>query len=456
MVHEDKNESNSSFLDKEKETITRCMHEILDFALGATCMMNLLVKMKGETHTKSKGVSSKMENETEQYTGGQLAKLIGVSYKTIRHYVQIGLLSPEKITEKGYRLYGKKSLEKLQRIMMLKYLGFSLEDIRQMMTKGDVVDSLDKQEKLILAQMKHLESVHAAIVELKSIKEDQKWEKMLEIMQLIARKEEIIQQYLEKDNLQKRINIHAYSTAKVNWYDWLYDQMDLKENMKVLDVGCGNAMLWLAMGEKLPRGLQITLLDNSEGMLEAAKRNLKSHEALFNRQGISFIYQIMDATQIKEESTYDRIMANHMLYHIEEHSRPEVIKTLSLLLKQDGKFIASTIGRGHMKELFELLMAFDQQIEIPMWMSEGFSLENGAKQLEPFFSKVSSRKQENDLMVPDPMAVYDYAHSLPGNMKSILAQKDRAFRTYLEKRISKERPFFIHKETGAFVASKNK
>ena len=98
----------------------------------------------------------------------------------------------------------------------------------------------------------------------------------------------------------------------------------------------------------------------------------------------------------------------------------------------------------------------NQQIEIPMWMSEGFSLENGGKQLEPFFSKVSSRKQENDLMVPDPIAVYDYAHSLPGNMKSILAQKDRAFRTYLEKRISKERPFFIHKETGAFVASKNK
>lgn len=85
------------------------------------------------------------------YTAGELAKLTGVSYKTIRHYQKIGLLKPDGYTEGGYRLFRKESVEILQRIIMLKYLNFSLEEIKEILEKEDTKETFSKQEKMLRA-----------------------------------------------------------------------------------------------------------------------------------------------------------------------------------------------------------------------------------------------------------------------------------------------------------------
>ena len=86
------------------------------------------------------------------YTAGELAKLTGVSYKTIRHYQKIGLLEPENYTESGYKLYSKTSVELLQRILMLKYLDFSLDEIKEILEKENTKETFYKQEKLLRAE----------------------------------------------------------------------------------------------------------------------------------------------------------------------------------------------------------------------------------------------------------------------------------------------------------------
>ena len=58
------------------------------------------------------------------YTAGELAKMAGVSLRTIHFYDIKGLLCPVDYSESGYRLYDQKSFATLQHILMLKYLGF--------------------------------------------------------------------------------------------------------------------------------------------------------------------------------------------------------------------------------------------------------------------------------------------------------------------------------------------
>ena len=64
------------------------------------------------------------------YSVGQLARLSGVSVRTLHHYEEIGLLHPTRL-QNGYRTYGKDDVERLQQILLYRACGMGLEDIRQ-------------------------------------------------------------------------------------------------------------------------------------------------------------------------------------------------------------------------------------------------------------------------------------------------------------------------------------
>ena len=64
---------------------------------------------------------------------GELAKRTGFSTKAIRYYELLGLLAEPERTESGYRLYGPEDVERLEFIEKAKRLGFSLEDIRDVL-----------------------------------------------------------------------------------------------------------------------------------------------------------------------------------------------------------------------------------------------------------------------------------------------------------------------------------
>ena len=401
----------------------------------------------------------------EYFTVGELAKMSGVTYKTIRYYVEKGLLIPDHETEAGYRMFGHETIEILQRILMLKYLNFSIDEIGKMLEKDDSSNAFEKQEKLLVAQKEHLEQVLEAVREIQKLPEEEQWKKMMPIIRLTTQKEEILKQYKESQNLQARINIHEYSTSSVKWFDWIFVKLDLKPGMRILEIGCGTALLWTSVCDRLPEDLYIYLTDYSPGMIQQAQKNIAEHEAYFKRKNIHFEYAVKDANDFsvkdwvgeklsKEEGGFDRVIANHMLYHVSDKQRPNLLQYCSKLLSMNGMFAASTIGKTHLQQLYELINRFDEKMHMPDWMSEGFELENGEAQLTPWFKNVTVEEQKNDLMVPDPEAVYQYLCSLPGELKSKIETQEKAFRTYLEGQISPEHPFFIHKSTGVFCGYK--
>ncbi|WP_174613689.1 MerR family transcriptional regulator [Virgibacillus ihumii] len=64
---------------------------------------------------------------------GELAKLTGLTVRTLRYYDQIGLFSPSDHSESGHRLYNKSDLSKLQQILSLKHIGLSLGDVQSVL-----------------------------------------------------------------------------------------------------------------------------------------------------------------------------------------------------------------------------------------------------------------------------------------------------------------------------------
>lgn len=70
---------------------------------------------------------------------GELADRTALSLRTIRHYDEVDLLRPSGRTEGGFRLYTERDLERLLLIRRMKPLGFSLEEMREMLS---IVDEL--------------------------------------------------------------------------------------------------------------------------------------------------------------------------------------------------------------------------------------------------------------------------------------------------------------------------
>ena len=68
---------------------------------------------------------------------GDLAKRTGVSIRTLHHYDEIGLLTPSHRTPAGHRLYGAEEVRRLQQILSLRQLGFSLGEVRDLLDQRD-------------------------------------------------------------------------------------------------------------------------------------------------------------------------------------------------------------------------------------------------------------------------------------------------------------------------------
>lgn len=82
----------------------------------------------------------------------EVADLVGISVRTLHHYDEIGLLTPEETTESGYRIYSENNLETLQQILFFKELGFPLKKIKEIISSPsfDRAEALELHRKMLL------------------------------------------------------------------------------------------------------------------------------------------------------------------------------------------------------------------------------------------------------------------------------------------------------------------
>jgi len=115
------------------------------------------------------------------YRVGELARLTGVSVRALHHYDRIGLLHPSAHTEGGHRLYAIDDLVKLQQVLTLRYLGFSLAEIGVLLERPgfDVVASLRAQRRAIrdrISELKRIETVLGTLLDRRILSGEWTWE----------------------------------------------------------------------------------------------------------------------------------------------------------------------------------------------------------------------------------------------------------------------------------------
>jgi DNA-binding transcriptional MerR regulator len=103
---------------------------------------------------------------------GEVAERLGVSPRTIKYYEEIGLVEPEGRSQGGFRLYGEREVERLERILRMKGMGYSLAAIREILAVRDVAQEADKVTVLRTA-IEHLkEREREATERIRQMRED--------------------------------------------------------------------------------------------------------------------------------------------------------------------------------------------------------------------------------------------------------------------------------------------
>ena len=99
------------------------------------------------------------------YKVSDIAELAGISVRTLHHYDRIGLLKPSQLSGTGYRLYQESDLEKLQHILFYKELGFSLNEIKEILDNPafDRQEALIQHKRLLTERKERLERMIAAL-----------------------------------------------------------------------------------------------------------------------------------------------------------------------------------------------------------------------------------------------------------------------------------------------------
>lgn len=385
------------------------------------------------------------------YTTGQFAKLANITERTVRYYDKIGLLKPSFIMQNGYRKYSHEDLMKLQRILLFKTLGFSLEEIEGMIIQNDtssVKQSLQTQIELVDSKIQYFTKLKDSLVSAKNLVNENKLNdlKIIELLQLNSNEERIIKNYQNAVNLEVRIKLHElYSQNKQGWFPWLYEHIEFSAINKLLELGCGDGSLWFH-NELNMRNREIFLSDISDGMLNAARKNL----------GDDFSYMMIDCHNIPFKKEYfDAVIANHVLFYL--HDLDEGIKEIHRVMKKNGIFYCSTYGRNHMKEITQLVKEFDSQIVLSNnRLYDSFGLENGRELLEAYFDNVTICQYDDVLIVDDYKPLFDYILSCHGNQIERLQGKMNEFRLFLENKISKNGNICITKQAGLFVCRNKK
>jgi len=96
---------------------------------------------------------------------GEVAERVGLSLRTVRYYEEMGLLTPEKRTDGGFRLFTEEHVERLALIKQMKPLGFSVQEMRDLLDARDAVSRAAPDGPDRTAATDHLAAFAAAAAE---------------------------------------------------------------------------------------------------------------------------------------------------------------------------------------------------------------------------------------------------------------------------------------------------
>ena len=253
----------------------------------------------------------------------------------------------------------------------------------------------------------------------------------------------VLENYKNTDNLETRKSLHEkYSTNKTGYQKWMFTQYKFQPGAKILDIGSGRGEIWkyyLEDEDLLKYGMEITISDSSDGMVEYLTE-------IFEGKGISV--KKIDINDIPYDDEYfDIVIANSMLYHVKDIDR--ALSEVKRVLKNDGIFYTATFGEnGMIKYLYDSFSELG--ISYKNNMNISFTLQNGGRQLEKYFSNVTKIDYVDSLRIDNVSDYLEYVYSM-SSLKGLNREYYPILLKYFENK--KEDGYLcIPKEHGMFIA----
>ncbi|MEE3351553.1 MAG: MerR family transcriptional regulator [Saccharofermentanaceae bacterium] len=275
-----------------------------------------------------------MSSTDGKMTSGEIAKKAGVSQKAIRLYDEKGLLKPAGYSEGNYRLYDEASLQVLEKIVALKQIGFSLEEIRDNIVSGDAKDireALEIQLKVMEEKRYRTDMVIDAIKRtLAQSDESPDWDDVASIVQSVT-----IDQSADRHHMMAV----RHTLPGMDWYVTIFRSLQLKKEEKVLDLGCGFSKLWRNNWKDIPEGAEIYAYDVHGSWADDFEKFISGNERELPagvRIDLTFGDLEKDATweKIEKEKKYSRIVAHYLFYELKD---PEaLVARAGKVLAEDG------------------------------------------------------------------------------------------------------------------------
>lgn len=179
----------------------------------------------------------------KSYRIKQFSNLTSVTVRSLHYYDEIGLLKPTGRTEAGHRLYSEKDLLRLQQILTLKFLGFSLDVIKGIVLNKhfDIKSSLKIQAEMLVSESEKIKKAEKLIYFLlNSLETDRKidWKtvtKIIEVMQMSEMEQNQWEQKFLNPNELRDFQKLKSSRSEKEWEEyhklWLSLLDEIKQNM---------------------------------------------------------------------------------------------------------------------------------------------------------------------------------------------------------------------------------
>jgi len=266
----------------------------------------------------------------KKMTSGEMAKKAGVSQKAIRLYDEKGLLKPTEYSEGNYRLYDDAALQILEKIVALKQIGFSLEEIRDNLKSGEASDikgALEIQLQKMEEKKYQLEKITDAIKRTLARKEELDWDDVAEIVQYVS---------ADQSADERHWDALKHTCGELDWYVRIFNSLDLKDGKRVLDLGCGYAKLWRNNWTDIPKGTKITGYDIHGSWADDFARFIPENKDKLP-EGVDIKLEFAD---LEDEKTWDKIDENGEYDVVIAHYLDSEIKDIEAIVAHASKVVA--------------------------------------------------------------------------------------------------------------------
>jgi len=179
-----------------------------------------------------------------QYSVKKLAKMSGVSARTLHYYDEIGLLTPSRNPHNGYRLYRQGDLLRLQQILFLRELGLSLDEIQAWLDQPgyDLQLALEQHRRALLARKQRLERLVATV------------EQTIEYLKgnIVMDTQELYAGFSEEKQKEYEVEVEqGYGTEKLHESQRRWGSYSAEKKRQIMEEG---RQIYLDMVEAMPLG----------------------------------------------------------------------------------------------------------------------------------------------------------------------------------------------------------